>query len=101
MTNVFGTNLVTVDGDAVTTGQKAIADSAQTVITTSTGPLTHGIFIVVKDDVGFYVGASDVSETTGVKVSLNNPLFVPIKDPSSLFAAQDGSGDKTLTFIMY
>ena len=101
MTNVFGTNLVTVDGDDITTGQTAIADSGQTQITTATGPLTHGIFIVVKDDVGFYVGDDAVEATTGVKVSLNNPLFVPIKDPSSLYAVNDSSGDKTLTFIMY
>lgn len=101
MTNVFGTNLVTVDGDDITTGQVATTNATHTLITASTGPLTHGIFIVAKDDAGYYVGATGVTTSTGVKVSLNNPLFVPIKDPSSLFAINDNSTSETLTFIMY
>ncbi|MDP6368470.1 MAG: hypothetical protein QF615_02595, partial [Planctomycetota bacterium] len=73
MTNVFGTNLVTVDGDDITTGQQDIVSTGDTRITTDTGPLTHGIFIVVKDSANYYVGAENVATTTGVKVSANNP----------------------------
>ena len=111
MTNVFGTNLVTVSADAITTGQTQTAHDASdnsVHITTETGPLTHGIFLVI-DGGNFYVGiddgtsaynaGSDIS-ALGVKVSSNNPLFIPIKDPSKVVICSTVA-EKTMTYICY
>ena len=107
MTNVFGTNLVTVSDSAITTGQVttgAHSTDNSVHLTTNTGPLTHGVFMVQSSGV-FNVTCSDATDdsnlaTTGVKVSANNPLFIPIKDPSKITLSSTAAG-KTMTWIMY
>lgn len=107
MTNVFGTNLVTVSDSAITTGQVTTGSHAtdnSVHLTTDTGPLTHGVYLVQQSG-SFHVTCSNASDdsnlsTSGIKVSANNPLFIPIKDPSKVtFSSNIAS--RVLTFIMY
>jgi hypothetical protein len=100
MVNFHGTNLVTIGASALTTGQTTMNSSNDLQITSNTGPLTHGIFIVVKDSASYYIGLEGVSDTTGVKVSANNPIFIPISDPSILWCIANGDS-KVLSWILY
>ena len=100
MVNFKGTNLVTIDSSDLTTGQTTMNSSSAVQITSNTGPLSHGIFIVVKDSASSYSGKSDVSATTGVKVSANNPIFIPISNPSVLYCIAGGDS-KVLSWILY
>ncbi len=100
MVNFKGTNLVTIDSSDLTTGQTTMNSSSAVQITSNTGPLSHGIFIVVKDSASYYIGKSDVSATTGVKVSANNPIFIPISNPSVLYCIAGGDS-KVLSWILY
>ena len=104
MTNVYGTNLVTVDGTKITTGQKEFTNANALQLTTDTGPLTHGIFLTAKSSSNYYINTKGndpaVTEDNGVLVKANNPLFIPIRDPSSIWVIAGGTG-KTLTWIMY
>ena len=107
MTNVFGTTLVTVSADAITTGQTVTGSHStdnSVHVTTETGPLTHGIFLVIDGGV-FYVKCNDAADdsdlrSTGLRVSSNNPLFIPIKDPSKVVMSSTASS-KTMTYICY
>ena len=102
MTNVYGTNLVAVAGENIKAGQETIvSDAGGTQITAETGPLSHGIFIQTADS-SVYVTCDGTAPTTGngVLVAANNPLFVPIKDPSTMKAIASAS-TKVITFIMY
>ena len=83
MTNVYGTNLTTVDGANIKTGQTVVGDSS-IQLTTETGPLTHGIFITPKTSANYYVtcDGTTVTENNGMLTKANNPLYIPIKDPS-------------------
>ena len=111
MTTFFGTNLVTVPSTAITTGQATTgSDSSDNSVhlTAVTGPLTHGVFMVV-DAGNFYVTIDDGSGTydddsdlsgLGVKVSGNNPIFIPISNPSKIAFCSTASS-KTMTFICY
>jgi len=107
MTNVFGTNLVTVSDSAITTGQ--VTTGSHTTdnsvhLTTNTGPLTHGVYLVQQSGV-FHVTCSNADDdsnlaTSGVRVSVNNPLFIPIKDPSKVTLSSTAAS-RVVTFIMY
>ena len=101
MTNVDGTNLIPVEASEVTFGQKEV-DGASIQLTTETGPLSHGIFLQTAAS-SFYVNAGGtttaVTTANGVLVKANNPMFIPIKDPSQLNIISSGSG-KMMTFIM-
>ena len=111
MSNVFGTNLMTVSAAQITVGQQATGSDANdnsVHMTTSTNPLTHGVYMVV-DSGNFYVCIDDGTatfdddsnfQTLGVKVSANNPLFMPIKDPSKICYSATASS-KTMTFTFY
>ena len=94
------TNMSTVKSGNVVTGQVTCDSSAAVQITTNSGPCSHGIFLVAKDSASYYIGLTGVSATTGVKVSANNPIFIPIHDPSVLYAACGGSS-KVLSYILY
>ena len=107
MTNVHGTNLVTVSDSAITTGQTttgAHATDNSVHLTAATGPLTHGAFLVINGGT-CHVTCSNVADDTnlatlGLKVSPNNPLFIPIKDPSKITFSSTVAA-KTMTWIMY
>ena len=100
MVNFKGTNLVTTNVSSITTGQTEMNSSSRVQITATTGPLAHGIFLVAKDSSNYYIGNSSVTAANGVKVSANNPLFIPISDPSSLYCIA-GADSKTLSWICY
>ena len=101
MTNVFGTNLVTVDGANIKTGQTEF-DAVSEQLTTETGPLTHGIFLTANTSASYYITCDGTTATAdnGELVKANNPLFIPIKDPSTILVIASGS-NKTLSYIMY
>ena len=106
-----GTNLVTVDDSLVKTGQKttAAATTDNSVhLTTITGPLSHGIYLVVDAGV-FYASIDDGTSAyndgsnvnaLGIKISANNPVFVPIADPSKIVIGSTAAS-KVMTFICY
>ena len=104
MTNVHKTNLTTVDPSDIETGQITVGESnlSLSTVTSNTGPLSHGIWFQTSAST-VYVNAGGtgtaVATTTGVMLKANNPLFIPIKDPSqiNLIAADSG---KVVTFIM-
>ena len=101
MTNVFGTKIVTVDGANIKTWQNEIGTASEQ-LTTETGPLPHGIFITAKTSASYYITCDGTTATTdnGVLVKANNPLFIPIKDPSVIKVIASGAS-KTLAYIMY
>ena len=107
MTTLFGTNLVTVNADVITTGQTitgAHTSNNSVHLTTETGPLTHGAFLVIDAGV-FYVKCNDAADDSnlqsiGIKVSGNNPLFIPIKDPSKIVMSSTAAS-RTMTYIHY
>ena len=100
MVNFKGTNLVTTSIDNISTGQTEMNSSSAVQITTNDGPLNHGIFLVAKDSASYYIGGASVSAANGVKVSANNPIFIPISDPSRLYCIAGGDS-KTLSWICY
>lgn len=99
----YGTNLTTVDGTKITAGQMTASDTAQQ-LTAETGPLTHGIFMTPVTSASYYLNASggspEVTAANGILIKANNPLFIPIKDPSKLRIISTAAG-KTMSFIMY
>lgn len=101
MTNVFGTNLTTVAASEIVAGQLACTTDAAS-LTAETGPLKHGVYMQTAGS-SFYVntngGSPEVTASNGVLVSANNPLFIPIKDPSKIRII--ASESLTMTFIMY
>ena len=104
MVSLHGTNLVTVGGAAITTGQKAFTNANALQLTTDTGPLTHGIFFQAKSSATYYLNTKGndpaVTASNGVVIKANNPLFLPISDPSSIWIIASAD-DKTLSWIMY
>ena len=104
MTNVHGTNLTTVAPDAVFTGQITVGEtsvSLSTVAGLRTGPLSHGIWFQTAGST-IYVNAGGagnaVATTTGVLLKANNPLFIPVRDPSQINLIASAAG-KVVTFI--
>ena len=104
MTNVEGTNLTTVDADEIETGQITVgtANVRLSTVTSNTGPLSHGIWFQTAAST-IYVNAggtgTEVTTGNGVMLKANNPLFIPIKDPSQINLIASDSG-KVVTFIM-
>ena len=103
--NLAGTNHVTVDAADIKTGR--LSDLSSTVpkqLTTETGPLKHGIYIVAVHNVDYFLntfgGDPAVSKTNGMLFGLHNPIFIPIKDPSVIYVISDTNA-KRLTYIMY
>ena len=98
------TNLVTVDGAKITSGQKGCTDAALQ-LTTETGPLPHGIYLVPLTSANYYVNCSgttgtEVTAANGVLIKANNPLFIPIRDPSVIRIISTAA-TKTMPFLMY
>ena len=104
MSNVAGTNLTTVDADEIETGQITVgtANVRLSTVTSNTGPLSHGIWFQTAVST-IYVNAggtgTEVETTTGVILKANNPLFIPIKDPSQINLIASAAS-KVVTFIM-
>ena len=103
MSNFFGTNHVTVEASAITTGQITVGTTAQQ-LTSETGPLQHGIFLTPRHSADFFIntfgGSPEVTKTNGMLFGTGIPLFIPIKDPSVIRIVADAS-TKTMTYIMY
>ena len=104
MSNVHGTNLIPVGADKIETGQITVgtANVRLSTVTSNTGPLSHGIWFQTSAST-VYVNAGGtgtaVATTTGVMLKANNPLFIPIRDPSQINLIASGSG-KLTTFVM-
>lgn len=99
MTNVFGTNLTTVEASSVKTGQKTVDTTADGLqLTTETGPLTHGIWIMAASGTA-YITVGDATTSNSLQVKANNPVWLPIKDPSTLKGIT-ASSTSLLTFVM-
>lgn len=103
MSNFFGTNHVTVEASAITTGQITVGTTAQQ-LTSETGPLQHGIFLTPRNNADYFIntygGSPEVTKTNGMLFYPGTPLFIPIKDPSVVRVVADAD-TKTLTYIMY
>ena len=96
MVNFFGTNLISLPGSEIHTGQTTCGTSAvQLTSSTDVKNLKYGILLVVKDSASYYVNTkgNDPAVTTGngVKVSANNPVFFPIKDATVIWGIAGGS----------
>ena len=102
--SLFGTNLATIDGSKIKTGQVVLGKVTGAQVTTETGPLNHGIMIIPISGANFWVntaaGSPDVTSGNGIFVKLANPLFIPIKDPSVIRIISSGTG-KTISWIAY
>lgn len=98
--SLFGSNLVTVGASKVVTGQVTCNSSSAVQLTSHADALSHGVFLVVKDSASYYVGLSGVTASTGVKVSANNPLFIPIKFANLIYIIC-GADTKVMSFICY
>lgn len=103
MANFFGTNLVTVDGSEIHTGQTTCGTSAvQLTSSSDVTNLRYGIFLVVKDSASYYAntkgGSPEVTTSNGVKISANNPCFIPIKDATKVRVIAGGSS-KVMSWI--
>lgn len=102
--NLAGTNHVVVDAADIKTGQLTASNTTPQQLTTETGPLKHGIYIVPLANVDYYFntfgGDPAVSKTNGMLFGQQNPVFVPIKDPSVIYVISDTNAKK-LTYIMY
>ena len=103
MSNLFGTNHVTVEASAITTGQIVASTTAQQ-LTSETGPLQHGIYLLPKNTADYYIntfgGSPEVTRVNGMLFGSAIPLFIPIRDPSVIRVVADADA-KTLTYIMY
>ena len=101
--NFFGTNHVTVEASAITTGQLAVG-TAPASLTSETGPLTHGVYLAPHDGADYFAntfdGLPEVATTNGMLFSSARPLFIPILDPSVIRIVCD-TNSKTLSYIMY
>ena len=104
MTNAFRTNLTTASASDVETGQITVgtANVRLSTVTSSTGPLSHGVWFQTAVST-IYVNAggtgTEVTTGNGVLLKANNPLFIPIKDPSQINLIASGAG-KVVTFLM-
>ena len=104
MSNVNGTNLVPVDASKVEMGQITVGETSVRLSTetSNTGPLAHGIWFTTAANT-LYINAGGattaVATDTGVMCKANNPLFIPIKDPSQINLIASGAG-KVMTFVM-
>lgn len=103
MANFFGTNLVTVSGSDIHTGQTTCGTSAvQLTSSTDVKNLRYGIFLVVKDPASYYVntkgGDPEVTTSNGTKISANNPLFIPISD-ATVIRIIAGNASKVISWI--
>ena len=103
MANFFGTNLVTIDGSEIYTGQTTCGTSAiQLTSSSDVTNLRYGIFLVAKDSASYYVntqgGSPEVTTSNGTKVSANNPLFIPITD-ATVIRIICGGASKVMSWI--
>lgn len=104
MSNVNGTNLVPVDVSKVEMGQITVGTGSVSLSTetSNTGPLSHGIWFTTAAST-FYINAGGtgtaVTTDNGVMCKANNPLFIPIKDPSQINLIASGTG-KLMTYVM-
>lgn len=102
--NLAGNNHVAVDAADIKTGQLTASNTTPQQLTTETGPLKYGIYIVPLANVDYYFNTSGgdpaVSKTNGMLFGQQNPVFVPIKDPSVIYVISDTNAKK-LTYIMY
>ena len=104
MSNVNGTNLVPVDVSKVEMGQITVSQVSKPLSdeTSNTGPLSHGIWFTTAAST-FYINAGGsgtaVSTSNGVMCKANNPLFIPIKDPSQINLIASGD-NKLMTYVM-
>ena len=104
MSNVNGTNLVPADASKVEMGQITVGETSVRLSTetSNTGPLSHGVWFTTAVST-FYINAGGattaVTVENGVMCKANNPLFIPIKDPSQINLIASGA-DKLMTFVM-
>ena len=102
--SLFGTNLVTIDGSEIKTGQAEIGKVTGVQVTTETGPLNHGIMIIPISSANYWVntaaGSPNVTSENGIFVKFANPLFIPIKDPSVIRIISQGA-TKMVSWIAY
>ena len=103
MTNLSGTNHETVEAEDIKTGQIFATRVAQQ-LTSETGPLKHGSYLVPIANVDYFIntfnGSPEVTKTNGMLFGQSNPLFIPIRDPSVIRICSD-TDTKKVTFIMY
>lgn len=92
MPHLHGTNHATVDPSDFTFGKFATSTSAAS-LTSETGPLKYGVYLVTPANCDIYVnsygGSPEVTLDNGMLMGQNNPLFIPIKDPSVLRVISD------------
>ena len=102
--SLFGTNLVTIDGSEIKTGQTTVGKVTNVQLTTETGPLKHGLLIIPASSANYWVNTSNgspaVTSANGIFVKYANPLFIPIKDPSVVRIISQGAS-KQVSWMAY
>ena len=82
-------------GEEISCGQVTVTRAGSAVQMTSTPTaLRGGVFIakVAGDGTNAYVGTEGVSATTGIKVGLNQPMWIEARDLSHLWIDSDTNG---------